>query len=130
MTRRPLPCALLAVAVALAGPMAASGRDGDAERGEQLFRKCASCHTVEAGGRHRAGPALHGVLGRRAGSAPGYRYSDALRRSSVVWTEETLDAFIADATAFIPGTKMGGGLSLAADRADLLAFLRRAATAP
>lgn len=110
------------LAFAAGGPADA----GDEARGEALFRKCASCHTIDAGGRHRAGPALHGLYGRRAGSASGYRYSEALRTSTVIWTDETLDAYIADAVGFIPGTKMGGGLTQAADRIDLLAFLKRA----
>jgi cytochrome c len=98
----------------------------DAVRGEQLWRKCASCHTLDANGRNRAGPRLHGVIGRTAGSVPDYKYSDALKNSGIVWTEQTLDAFIKDAEGFVPGTKMYGGLSQEADRADLLEFLRDA----
>src|SRR6476620_2441942 len=91
---------------------------GDAARGEQLWRKCASCHTLEANGRNRAGPRLHGVFGRVAGSVADYRYSDALKNSGIIWTEQTLDAYLKDAEAFVPGTKMYGGLSQDADRAD------------
>jgi cytochrome c len=98
----------------------------DPARGEQLWRKCASCHTLEANGRNRAGPRLHGVFGRVAGAVPDYNYSDALKRSGIVWNETTLDAYLKDAEAFIPGTKMYGGLSQDADREDLLAFLRSA----
>lgn len=118
---------LVATGLVLAAVDRSAAGDGDPVRGETLFRKCASCHTIEAGGRHRAGPALHGIFGRRAGTAPGYRYSEALRRAEIVWDETTLDAYIADAEAYVPGTRMGGGLSLAEDRADLLAFMRRAA---
>jgi cytochrome c len=98
----------------------------DAERGAQLWRKCASCHTLEANGRNRAGPRLHGVFGRVAGAVADYKYSDALRNSGIVWDESTLDAYIKDAEGFVPGTKMYGGLSQDADRADLLAFLKEA----
>jgi cytochrome c len=99
---------------------------GDPARGEQLWRKCASCHTLDANGRNRAGPRLHGIFGRAAGSVPNYTYSEALRKSGIVWTEATLDAYIKDAEAFVPGTKMYGGLSQDDDRADLLAFLKDA----
>jgi cytochrome c2 len=99
----------------------------DPARGEQLWRKCASCHTLEANGRNRAGPRLHGVFGRIAGSVPDYNYSDALKKSGIVWDAATLDAYIKDSEAFVPGTKMYGGLSQDADREDLLAFLKEAA---
>ena len=116
---------LLAVAALVLLPLSALA--GDAARGEQLWRKCASCHTLEANGRNRAGPRLHGVFGRVAGSVPDYRYSDALKNSGIIWTDQTLDSYIKDAEAFVPGTKMYGGLSQDADRADLLTFLKDAA---
>lgn len=128
MRRVPHPAVAFAATCLLVLAATRGAIAGDEVRGETLFRKCASCHTVDAGARHRAGPALHGVFGRRAGSAPGYRYSEALRISTVVWDDGTLDAYIADAEGFIPGTKMGGGLTQAADRADLLAYLKRATT--
>lgn len=99
---------------------------GDPDRGAQLWRKCASCHTLEANGRNRAGPRLHGVFGRVAGSLPDYTYSEALKNSGIVWDAATLDAYLKDAEAFVPGTKMYGGLSQDADRADLLTFLKDA----
>jgi cytochrome c len=98
----------------------------DPARGEQLWRKCASCHTLDANGRNRAGPRLHGIFGRTAGSVSDYSYSEALRRSGIVWNDSTLDAYIKDAEGFVPGTKMYGGLSQDADREDLLAFLKSA----
>jgi cytochrome c len=115
----------LAFATALllsAAPAAA----GDPARGEQLWRKCASCHTLDANGRNRAGPRLHGIFGRTAGSVSDYSYSDALKKSGIVWNDSTLDAYIKDAEGFVPGTKMYGGLSQDADREDLLAFLKSA----
>ena len=116
---------LLAVAALVLLPLSALA--GDAARGEPLWRKCASCHTLEANGRNRAGPRLHGVFGRVAGSVPDYKYSDALKNSGIIWTDQTLDSYIKDAEAFVPGTKMYGGLSQDADRADLLTFLKDAA---
>ena len=115
-----------ALALAVAGAAAMPAAAADPARGEQLWRKCASCHTLDANGRNRAGPRLHGIFGRTAGSVPNYSYSEALRKSGIVWTDATLDAYIKDAEAFIPGTKMYGGLSQDADRDDLLAFLKDA----
>lgn len=117
-------CLLASLALLVAGM--ASTHAADPVRGEQLWRKCASCHTLEAGGRNLVGPRLHGVFGRVAGSVQDYKYSNALKNSGIVWTEETLNAFLKDAEAFVPGTKMYGGLSQDADRADLLAFLKTA----
>jgi cytochrome c2 len=114
------------LALAVVGASAMSAAAADPARGERLWRKCASCHTLEANGRNRAGPRLHGVFGRTAGSVPDYRYSEALKRSGIVWTAQTLDAYIKDSEGFVPGTKMYGGLTQDADRADLLAFLKAA----
>ncbi|MBM3538361.1 MAG: cytochrome c family protein [Alphaproteobacteria bacterium] len=102
----------------------------DIARGAELYRKCVSCHTLEANGRNRAGPRLHGLFGRVAGSVGDYRYSDALKGSGIIWTEQTLDAYLKDSEAFVPGTKMYGGLSLDQDREDLIAYLRAAAGRP
>lgn len=120
------PALLWGLAVVAMTVWPALGSSTDIERGEQLFRKCVSCHTLEADGRNRVGPRLHGLFGRSAGSVPDYLYSDALRQSGIVWTEQTLDAYLKDAEAFVPGTKMYGGLSQDEDRADLIAYLRRA----
>lgn len=114
------------LALAVVGASAMSAAAADPARGERLWRKCASCHTLEANGRNRAGPRLHGVFGRTAGSVPDYRYSEALKKSGIVWTAQTLDAYIKDSEGFVPGTKMYGGLTQDADRADLLAFLKAA----
>lgn len=116
---------LALAALAPAGPAAAA----DPGRGEVIFRKCVTCHTLEAGGRNRVGPRLAGLFGRTAGSVGDFRYSDALKRSGIVWNDMTLDAYLKDSEAFVPGTKMYGGLTLDADRADLIAYLRNA-TAP
>jgi len=103
--------------------------EGDAARGETVFRKCATWHTLEANGRNRVGPRLHGLFGRQAGAIGDYRYTPALKNSGLVWEETTLDAYLKDSEAFVPGTKMYGGLAIDQDRADLIAYLKRA-TAP
>lgn len=95
---------------------------GDAARGETVYReRCAACHSLDA---NRVGPAHRGVYGRRAGAAPGYAYSKALRESGVVWNEETLDRWLQNPEAFIPGQRMNYRLSDAELRGDVIAYLR------
>jgi cytochrome c len=116
---------LLALAIALLAPLPAAA-SGDPVRGAEIFRKCVACHTVESGGRNRVGPRLHGVFGRKAGGIDGFRYSDALKGSGIVWDDTTLDAYLKDSEGFVPGTRMYGGLTLDQDRADVIAYLRQA----
>jgi len=121
----------VAIAILMLLALAPAGRAtaADPRRGEEVFRKCVTCHTLEPGGRNRVGPRLAGLFGRTAGSVSDYRYTDALKQSGIVWNDTTLDAYLKDSEAFVPGTKMYGGLTLDADRADLIAYLRKA-TAP
>lgn len=122
MPRRLLVWAALALLATGARPASAA----DARRGEEIFRKCATCHTVEAGGRNRVGPRLAGLFGRTAGAVGDFRYTDALKHSGIVWDDTTLDAYLKDSEGFVPGTKMYGGLTQDADRADLIAYLKTA----
>jgi cytochrome c len=103
---------------------------GDPEAGEQVFRTCTACHTLEPG-THRTGPSLAGVLGRKAGTAEGFhRYSDALRSADLVWSEDALNGFLADPQAFLPGNRMTfRGLADAQARADVIAYLQTATSA-
>lgn len=77
-----------------------------AQQRARAFEICAGCHTVQAGGIHRYGPNLHGVFGRRAGSLADYPYSDGMRRADIVWSEQTLDAFLRSPATRVPGTRM------------------------
>jgi cytochrome c len=87
------------------------------------FAQCMSCHTVEAG-KNLIGPSLHGVVGRKAASLPGYAYSDALKASGLTWDEATLDKWIASPSKLVPGTKMTFfGLSDPAKRKELIDWL-------
>jgi cytochrome c len=96
----------------------------DLERGELLSYACQACHTLRVGEPHQIGPNLHGVFGRRAGVAADFEYSDALRGSQIIWTPETLDAWLANPQEFLRGTKMVfAGYSDANDRRDLIAYL-------
>jgi len=104
-----------------------SADEADIARGEQLWGKCQACHTYRKGHRHSVGPNLYGVIGRRAGMAEGYNYSKAMRESEVVWTDENLKSYLAATQDFMPGSKMYGGLAIARDRVDLLAWLKTVA---
>lgn len=117
--------ASLLLAFALLSPLPVQAA-GDPVRGAEIFRKCVTCHTVESTGRNRVGPRLHGLFGRRAGAVEGFRYSDALKASGLVWDDTTLDAYLKDSEGFVPGTRMYGGLTLDQDRADVIAYLRQA----
>lgn len=95
---------------------------GDAARGASVYAaNCGSCHSLDA---NRVGPAHRGVYGRRAGLAPGYAYSPALRNSRVVWNAATLDRWLRDPRSVVPGTKMAFSLPDAGKRADVIAYLR------
>jgi len=96
------------------------------DRGELLFNNtCRTCHTVKEGD-NRLGPSLAGVVGRKAGSLPGFPYSDAMKKSGIVWDEATLDRFIADPQSVVRGNGMSPytGMSAAEDRAAVIAFLK------
>jgi cytochrome c len=122
-------CLLAASALALA---ALSAARADPARGERVFQRCYACHSVRPGEDRLPGPNLRGVLGRRAGALPGFRYSPAMieagRVRGLVWTRETLDAFLADPQAVVPGTEMGlpAGLADPDDRRDVIDFVARA----
>jgi cytochrome c len=95
---------------------------GDAAKGEHEFAKCAVCHAK--GMANGIGPGLAGVIGRRAGSVPGFGYSQALKNSNIVWDEKSLDAFITAPQTAVPGTTMPfPGLMDAGERNDLIAYL-------
>jgi cytochrome c len=101
---------------------------GDPLQGVQVFRNCVACHAIDPG-QNMTGPTLAGVLGRKAGSlASFHRYSDALKRSDVVWNEQTLDAWIANPAGFIPGNEMRfRGIGDAQARSNLIAYLKAVA---
>ncbi len=107
-------------ALLIAAPAKAQG---DAEAGKSLFRQCALCHTAEAG-KNKIGPSLFGVVGRAAGTAPGFNYSEAMKNSHKTWTPEELDTYLADPRKVVPGTKMiFPGLKEEKQRQDVIAYL-------
>ena len=95
----------------------------DAAAGGMAFQQCAECHSPGTG--DGAGPGLKGVFGRRAGAKEGFIYSPAMKKSTVVWDDATLAAFLANPRAVVPGTSMAyGGDDDAKERADLVAYLK------
>ena len=116
------------LACLLAGAPASALAAGDPANGEKLFKKCAACHSLEAG-RKKVGPSLHGVIGRTAGTADGYRYSKAMTaygQSGVVWGADTLNVYLEAPRKVVKGTKMSfPGLKKAQDRADVIAYLKK-----
>lgn len=95
-----------------------------------IFTPCAHCHEIGAGARPMAGPPLTGIIGRKAGSYPGYPYSQALRSSGLTWNDATLARFIADPQAVVPGTRMIFGGLPKGDIAALISFIKAASAAP
>lgn len=109
---------------AAADPLAAYAGD----RGAEIYRACVACHTLGPDQANRAGPTLAGIFGRRIATAPGYRFSEALKRLDIVWTPETVSRlFEIGPAAYTPGTKMPEQrIGSEADRAALVKFLERA----
>ncbi len=95
------------------------------DKGANVFKKCAGCHTIEKGGADRVGPHLWGVIGRDKGKVDGYAYSDTLAGMSGPWTYEEMDAFLKSPRDFVSGTKMTfAGLKKASDRAAVILYMR------
>ncbi len=116
---------LAAVAMAAVIGFTMQARADDAQDGEKIFKRvCAACHTNTAGGPKRIGPTLFGVVGRHSGSVEGFRYSEANKKSGIVWTPENLDKYLTDPKAMVPGTIMAfAGLKKAEERKDVIAYL-------
>jgi len=121
--------ATLAGALTVTLVLAAGGAlaEGDEARGERLFnQQCKACHTLDQGGHNLVGPNLHGLFGRKAGSAA-YQYSDAMKKSGIVWDEATLAGYLKDPKGKVPGTKMTYiGLRQEQQQQDVITFLTKA----
>ena len=104
---------------AQSGP--ATSVKGDAARGQVLYQGCMDCHAID---KDDVGPRHRGVVGRLAGSIPDFDYSKALKNSGLVWDEATLDRWLIDPSALVPGTRMFYSVDKPQDRADLIAYLK------
>lgn len=121
----------LALGALTVGGTAAVAGDIDLAAAERQFKaSCGTCHVVERDAPPRQGPPLAGVLGRPAGSLHGFGYSDALKGSGIVWTEETLERWIENAQAFVPGTTMLYRQANPHRRALIVAYLKSVAGTP
>lgn len=125
--------ALAALALAfVAGAAPAAAKDaaarGNPKAGEAIYPRCVACHALAY---DRTGPRHCGLFGRRAGSVKDFPYSDAMRRSKIVWSKKTLDRFLANPLKTVPGTAMGyAGVTDRKERADLIAYLEQANASP
>lgn len=118
----------LAQAAKPAAPAAApafSTLKGNAAAGEKVFAQCKACHVTDKGV-NRVGPSLHGIVGRKSGTVPGFNYSTANKNSGVTWTPEVMYTYLENPRKFMPGTKMAfAGLRNPQQRADVIAYLQQ-----
>jgi cytochrome c len=99
---------------------------GDPMAGEKVFRRCVACHMVGEDAQIRVGPVLNGLIGRKAGTYQGFRYSEANKNSGLVWDEVTLAQYLKNPRAMIPGTSMVfPGLKKEEEIEDLITYLKR-----
>lgn len=119
-----IPAIALASGAALLAAFAAAGgaKGGDTIAGRSVFEKrCTGCHALD---HEKTGPRLAGVVGRKAGTVPGFPYSTAVRKSNVIWNEAALDKWLTDPETVIPDTDMAFRLDNPGERAAIIAFLK------
>lgn len=118
----------LLLAISAAGLLGSHAQAQDAAAGEKVFTKCKVCHVADQD-QNRVGPSLKGVIGRTAGTHPGYQYSTAMvdaGKGGLVWSEQTLTQYLKDPRAMVKGTKMAFvGLKDDADIANVIAYLKQ-----
>ena len=112
----------LAAGTILVAMLAASDGKSDLAAGRTAFgKRCTGCHALD---HEKAGPRLAGVVGRKAGAVPAFPYSDALKKTAVIWNEEVLDKWLADPDNVIPDADMTFRLDNASERAAIIAYLK------
>lgn len=109
---------------ALSAPVLA---EGDAEKGEKVFKKCKACHAVGEGAKNKVGPMLNGIIGNAAGQNPDFKYSKVMKEAAeggLVWDVENMTAYLTKPKDFMKGTKMSfAGLKKEADIDNIMAYL-------
>ena len=117
-----------AVAMIVGFASQASAQSGDAAKGQRVFnQQCRACHTLEKGGAQTTGPNLHAVFGRKAGTAEGFAFSEAMVKSGIVWDDKTMAEYNRDPKGKVPGTKMVfNGVKQQGQLDDLVAYLKQA----
>jgi cytochrome c len=121
LVSRIVACAIIAGSCVAGASLAAmTAVQGDPIRGKTLYQGCMACHSIDD---NDLGPRHRGVVGRRAGSIEDYSYSPALKNSGLTWDEATLDRWLTNPSALVPGTKMFFKLDAAQDRADIISYL-------
>ncbi|MGD0635615.1 MAG: cytochrome c family protein [Beijerinckiaceae bacterium] len=114
---------IVAAALAVVCFSSIARADGDAALGKSVFNKCAICHTIDPA-KKGIGPTLFGVVGRHSASVAGFSYSEAMKAANKTWDAATLDVYLTDPKALVPGTKMVfPGLPKPEDRANVIAYL-------
>lgn len=117
-----------ALGLAIAVQAGAAADAPDARHGEAVYARCLACHALAY---DRVGPHHCGLIGRAAGSVPGFDYSAAMKHTKITWDERTLDRFLADPVKAVPGTSMTyAGVPDPRDRRDLIAYLKQANASP
>ena len=112
---------LLLMTASLAMAQSGTSSAGSALKGKEIYdARCSACHSVDD---NRVGPMHLGVLDRKAGGVKNYRYSDALKKSKIVWNRDTLTAWLTNPEMLIPGQRMGYAMDNAQDRDDVVAYL-------
>jgi cytochrome c len=105
----------------------AAGSAGDPVKGKTVFARCMACHKIDTSNASGLGPNLNRVIGRRAGTLPGFLYSPAMQGANRVWTEANLDAYLTAPARAVPGNRMVfAGLANAADRQNVIAYIKSA----
>lgn len=101
-----------------------ANQTASADAAPAAVAQCQACHTLTAGGANGVGPNLHGVVGRKAGAAAGFTYSDAMKASGITWDETKLDEYLTNPAKLVPGNKMPfAGIADAAQRKEVVSYL-------
>ena len=117
--------AAAAIGMLMTGLTAGNGlaQDGDPAAGEKVFRQCQACHVIDAE-QNRVGPNLVGIIGRPAGAVEGFKYSDAMANSGIVWDETTIAEYLANPRSYVEGNRMAfAGLRNEQQIADVIAYI-------